>query len=236
MKWYLKCLKQYADFNGRARRKEFWMFYLFNLICYIVTNVLDIVLFGNIFVITCLYLLASFIPSLAVAIRRIHDSGASGCWILIFWSPIITIIWSPIIAIISVVVFIFLYLLAALIPRLGVTVRGIHDLSANDWIILICAILICTILSHDAISPIGLRISVFWLLLFFIAEGDHGDNRYGKNPKEKVIPMKYGDVLNVPTLLPPAILQFDKLKKIVGAFFLKCLEKCQMAQTKSKTF
>ena len=87
MNWYLKVLKQYADFSGRARRKELWMFFLFNIIFAIVAMVLDNVLgltfnlygqslgYGWLYLIYCL---AVFIPGLAVTVRRLHDIGKSG--------------------------------------------------------------------------------------------------------------------------------------------------------------
>lgn len=98
MNWYLKCLKQYADFSGRARRKEYWMFTLFNLIFGIVGMILD-----NIFGIAVdgiwygplygLYTLAVIIPGLAVAVRRLHDINKSGWMLLIILIPIIGGIW-----------------------------------------------------------------------------------------------------------------------------------------------
>ena len=76
MNWYLKVLKQYADFNGRARRKEYWMFILFNAIVSTVLNVISPEVGG-------IYSLAVLIPTLAVLIRRMHDVGKSGWYILI---------------------------------------------------------------------------------------------------------------------------------------------------------
>jgi len=98
MKWYLKVLKQYADFSGRARRKEYWMFVLFNLIFIIVASILDNVLGTTVGVLPYgafyfLYILAVFIPSLAVGVRRLHDTGKSGWMILIGLIPIIGTIW-----------------------------------------------------------------------------------------------------------------------------------------------
>lgn len=98
MNWYLKCLKQYADFSGRARRKEYWMFTLFNIIFTIVTIILDNVLgtaspelsYGLFY---GLYVLAMFIPGLAVSVRRLHDVGKSGWMILITLIPLIGPIW-----------------------------------------------------------------------------------------------------------------------------------------------
>jgi uncharacterized membrane protein YhaH (DUF805 family) len=76
MNWYLKVLKQYADFNGRARRKEYWMFILVNAIVSTILNVISIEVSG-------IYSLVVFIPTLAVSVRRMHDVGKSGWYILI---------------------------------------------------------------------------------------------------------------------------------------------------------
>ena len=98
MNWYLKVLKQYADFNGRARRKEYWMFVLFYIIFAITAMVLDNVLgiaidgigYGPLY---GLYLLAIIIPSIAVGVRRLHDIGKSGWMMLIIFIPLIGGIW-----------------------------------------------------------------------------------------------------------------------------------------------
>ena len=81
MKWYLKVLKQYTDFNGRARRKEYWMFVLFNLIFSMVWGF--ICGFAGFPEMVQLYTLAIIIPSIAVGVRRMHDVGKSGWFILI---------------------------------------------------------------------------------------------------------------------------------------------------------
>lgn len=91
MEWYLKVLKQYADFNGRARRKEFWMFVLFNLLASLALSFVGYII-GNSFLST-IYALAVFIPGLAVSIRRLHDIGKSGWMVLIALIPIIGAIW-----------------------------------------------------------------------------------------------------------------------------------------------
>lgn len=92
MNWYLKVLRKYADFGGRARRKEYWMFVLFNLIFAIVAAILDSML-GSSMLIYGLYGLAMLIPSLAVTVRRLHDIGKSGWMFLIILIPIIGFIW-----------------------------------------------------------------------------------------------------------------------------------------------
>lgn len=98
MKYYLAVLKNYAGFSGRARRKEYWMFALFNFIFLIVAMILDNVLgttieevgYGLIYF---LYVLAVLIPSIAVTVRRLHDIGKSGWMFLILLIPIIGAIW-----------------------------------------------------------------------------------------------------------------------------------------------
>jgi uncharacterized membrane protein YhaH (DUF805 family) len=98
MNWYLSVLKQYAVFSGRARRKEYWMFFLFNTIFAIVATILDNVLgiavegmgYGPLYLIYCLVVL---IPGLAVFVRRLHDIGKSGWWFFIALIPIVGGIW-----------------------------------------------------------------------------------------------------------------------------------------------
>ena len=98
MEWYLKVLRQYADFNGRARRKEYWMFFLFNAIIVAILSLID--RFTGTYslewgsgLLSGLYSIAVLIPGLAVAARRLHDVGKSGWMLLIAFIPIIGAIW-----------------------------------------------------------------------------------------------------------------------------------------------
>ena len=91
LNWYIKCLKQYADFKGRARRSEFWYFCLFNVIASVVATLIDSLLGFKL--VSSLYSLAVFIPGLAVAVRRLHDIGKSGWFYLIGLIPVIGWIW-----------------------------------------------------------------------------------------------------------------------------------------------
>jgi uncharacterized membrane protein YhaH (DUF805 family) len=97
MNWYLKVLKQYVDFSGRARRTEYWMFSLFVMIFAIAAEVLDYLLGTAITdgygLILSLYCLAMVLPSLAVSVRRLHDLGKGGGWIYISLVPLIGSIW-----------------------------------------------------------------------------------------------------------------------------------------------
>ena len=103
MEWYLKVMRDnYANFSGRARRKEYWMFVLVQTIVMIGLMILDSVLgldfelqgisigYGYLYLIG---ILVHFIPSLAVVVRRLHDVGKSGWFYFIFLIPIIGIIW-----------------------------------------------------------------------------------------------------------------------------------------------
>ena len=98
MNWYLKALNQYADFNGRARRKEYWMFFLFNMVFAVLASLIDIAagtanLDSGSGVFLGIYSLAVLIPGLAVGVRRLHDVGKSGWMLLIALIPIIGAIW-----------------------------------------------------------------------------------------------------------------------------------------------
>jgi uncharacterized membrane protein YhaH (DUF805 family) len=104
MNWYVKVLKQYVDFSGRARRTEYWMFTLFNAIIEIVLGFVDRALgFGSfssntsggvafsasVGLLGGLYALAVLLPSLGVSVRRLHDTDRSGWWLLIGLIPFI---------------------------------------------------------------------------------------------------------------------------------------------------
>jgi len=94
MKYYLEVLKKYAVFSGRAGRAEFWWFALVNFAICVVLMVLQMVLreavnaaASIITVISLIYWLAILVPSLAVTVRRLHDSNLSGWWLLIAIVP-----------------------------------------------------------------------------------------------------------------------------------------------------
>lgn len=78
----------YVGFQGRARRSEYWWFFLFYLIAYSVLYAIDLSVIGFP-ALSGIFALASFLPSLAVAVRRLHDTGRSGWWILISLVPLV---------------------------------------------------------------------------------------------------------------------------------------------------
>lgn len=78
------CLRKYATFSGRARRSEFWWFHLFYVLCLVVMTIL---VSATNSAIPFILLLGLILPSLAVQVRRMHDSGRSGWWVLISLVP-----------------------------------------------------------------------------------------------------------------------------------------------------
>ncbi|KGL63489.1 DUF805 domain-containing protein [Polaribacter sp. Hel1_85] len=95
MNWYLKVLRDhYLDFKGRARRQEFWMFTLINIIISYSFTGLEWATGSTIFsMLSLIYSLLVLIPGLGVSVRRLHDVGKSGWYYLLIFIPIIGWIW-----------------------------------------------------------------------------------------------------------------------------------------------
>ena len=107
MKWFIKAFRQYADFSGRASRQEFWMFVLFNLLfamAWALVAGLLTGLFGDSFdhdsdrlifmyKLIAIYYAVTTVPAMAVGVRRLHDTGRSGWWMLVSLVPIAGGIW-----------------------------------------------------------------------------------------------------------------------------------------------
>jgi len=110
MEWMLLPLRRYAQFSGRSRRKEFWYFVLFLFIVSFILTIIDSALglggsttrefdrtatgisagyYTSGGLLTGLFALATLIPNLAVAVRRLHDTDRSGWWILLSFLPLI---------------------------------------------------------------------------------------------------------------------------------------------------
>ena len=89
--WYLHVLKNYAVFDGRARRREFWSFVLVDAGILTLLILLDALIFGTPGILYTIYSLAVFIPRIAVGTRRMHDTNRNGWWQLL---PIANIIYA----------------------------------------------------------------------------------------------------------------------------------------------
>jgi len=174
MKWFIKCLKQYADFNGRASRQEYWMFILFQIIFYFPAMGLDL-MFGTfnstlgIGIISFAYSLTILIPTLAVSIRRIHDIGKSG-WIYFYLYGIPMILY-------FILIGVFIGMFGTDLLLMG------EDIDPNqiDPSIFSPSMGIIGILF--LLDVIYLLVGGIWLLILLIRKGDIGDNNYGPDPQ-----------------------------------------------------
>lgn len=88
--WFKKCIRNYAKFSGRARRKEYWYFLLVQFALTIVAMILDYIIFDS--PIVLFYMVVAFgllLPGLAAMVRRLHDTSRSGWWVFISFVPLI---------------------------------------------------------------------------------------------------------------------------------------------------
>jgi uncharacterized membrane protein YhaH (DUF805 family) len=176
MEWMLMPLKRYADFSGRSRRMEFWMWqvakFLFSMVLWVVMAVVFGAAFATmgptkdpaslaavgggvviILLLACIVGLAILIPDLAVSVRRLHDTDRTGWWLLAPLGP---------------------YLLAfVLAGGAAATMGGSGDPGASVAIVGILA-LVCMLAAG------GLALT---LLIFYFLEGTPGPNKYGPDPK-----------------------------------------------------
>ncbi len=88
MEWYLGVWKKFGVLEGRARRKEYWIFVLFNLLAFIALGFIEATI-GAPGTLVGLYSLAVLIPSITVGVRRLHDTDRSGWWLLIGLLPLV---------------------------------------------------------------------------------------------------------------------------------------------------
>jgi len=91
---YVDVIKKYVEFNGRARRREFWMFFLCNFVIGIGFSILSLIpVIGGLFsVLSWIFSLAIFVPSLSVGVRRLHDTNKSGLLYLLGLIPLVGLI------------------------------------------------------------------------------------------------------------------------------------------------
>lgn len=168
MEYMFMPLKRYAEFSGRSRRMEYWMWTLFQILLYAAVMVLMMVLVGGAamsgdpgglmaagggaVIIMGLYFLAQlvfFIPSIAVSVRRLHDTNRSGWWLLAPVAPYILVFVS-----------------------LGAAASSPENMGSAGVIGLV-----------GMLAVFGLAIT---LLVFMFLDGTKGTNKYGPDPKGRV--------------------------------------------------
>ena len=167
MKWFIKCFKQYTDFENRARRKEYWWFQLVNFIIYMV-------LCGGL-------LIPVFKASFHASLTNTEIDTEE---------MVVGILKSPFLYLMVI------YWLATIVPNISVTVRRLHDIGKSGyWAFLILGVpMACSVVSNILKSQ-GVAISV-QLTLFFImfaisilslvwmfTNSQYGPNKWGPNPK-----------------------------------------------------
>ena len=97
MFWYIQVLKKYADFSGRASRREYWWFVLFTTLASLILAVVDSALGtfndqAGMGMLGGLYALLVLLPTIGVQVRRLHDVDRSGWWLLIYLVPLVGMI------------------------------------------------------------------------------------------------------------------------------------------------
>ena len=172
MYWFFKCLRQYFDFKGRARRKEYWMFYLWALIIEVVIYGLSLLLGGG-------------LPGIGFDESVPPELMPRNVGMGMFFTGLIT-----------------LYGFAILIPQLAVTVRRLHDIGKSGWLLLLIYLLIfagiglmtyysVTMLANGpetSMVPFWIGLSIIiavtiWFIALMVKKGDVGRNKYGEDPK-----------------------------------------------------
>lgn len=155
MKWWMTCIKKYVTFEGRARRKEYWMFVLFNAIFMLAAMLLDVLLFGASLTnpakprfLSSLYGLFVFLPSLSVMVRRLHDIGRSGWWVAGYYG----------LAIVCAI----LIVIGGILALGGKGIGGVFTIAG------VLAILVAAV----------------WMIVWMCKDSQPAANEYGPNPKE----------------------------------------------------
>lgn len=158
MKWFLKCLgPDYANFEGRARRKEYWYFILFSFILLVAANILDMLLFSPTFTpIKWLLSLYMLVPQLSVMVRRLHDIGRGGA--VVVWYYALGFVW-----------FMTLFFMG-FSSVLSVLNSGVSSLPVG-LLVLLCG------------GGLGFLVWGIVFLVWFCTPGMQGENKYGPDPK-----------------------------------------------------
>ena len=159
MKWFVKCLRNYVSFEGRARRSEFWYFVLFSFLFLLVARIIDALLFKGTALLSSLLWLGLLLPYIPVSVRRLHDTGRSG---------------KPLLA-----CYVFGFILLGLVAYFGL--QSLSDLLNGAEVRLSTAQLV--------VLGTGGVINFVWSIFFLVwycLPGTRGENVYGEDPKQTV--------------------------------------------------
>lgn len=160
MEWYLAVLKKYAVFEGRARRKEYWTFTVFNIILiYIFLRLGSLPVIGVPFqALFWVYNLGTIIPTIAAAVRRLHDTGKSGNWYLISLIPTIGS-----------------YIIIGILVGMAISHSSGSALGSSIPVTFVFQLVLISII------PIA---GLVWLIVLLARDGTPGSNKYGDDPKK----------------------------------------------------
>ena len=154
---------KYATFSGRARRSEYWYFFLFTFLVGIVASFIPII--------NLLWPLAIFIPTFAVSVRRLHDTGKSGWCLLLLILPYLLLLGYVIYFFISIVM-----------PYVGTSFADLNYIDSNT----ITELLknnVTSLLIIGALELINFVALIIWIV-WMCKDSEPGTNQYGPNPKE----------------------------------------------------
>ena len=151
LEWAIRPMRKYAVFTGRAPRAEYWWFYLATVVIQIPLTIVDEAI-GNWSPLSTLFSLATFIPWLAVTVRRLHDTNRSGWWLLALFLPLVAVGFAAAAAV-------------------GATLSGGTAPEPTG------SMLVMMIVAVVAMLIIGIT-----MFVFMVSEGTHGPNDYGDDP------------------------------------------------------
>ena len=151
LEWAIRPMRKYAVFTGRAPRAEYWWFYLATVVVQIPLTIVDEAI-GNWSPLSTLFSLATFIPWLAVTVRRLHDTNRSGWWLLALFLPLVAVGFAAAAAV-------------------GATLSGGTAPEPTG------SMLVMMIVAVVAMLIIGIT-----MFVFMVSEGTHGPNDYGDDP------------------------------------------------------
>jgi uncharacterized membrane protein YhaH (DUF805 family) len=170
MKYYILAIKNYATIQGRTTRREYWMFVLFNIIFSGVASILDRALglnyaLGDSGLLQTLYSLFTFVPGLTAVVRRLHDIGKSGWWLLR---------WHLVVGIVTLMFFAYLFVLVG-----TALFMGAMDVFPRNGMFISITLFYCAFILA----------AIIWLLALLVKRGTPAPNKYGPDPNEFIAPV-----------------------------------------------